>query len=156
MLNQIKIDATTLPALIFGAVLILISIVMAVFSWRAYQSLKPLVADDEVARQHAKKQLRRRWQVSLILAIIGIVIAVGDQLDQLFIQRPLLFFGWIAIIFVLVVWLILMALGDWVSTLTYSELAKAKLRGQRRELEEEIRRYHATRNGESHSNPESD
>ena len=136
-----------MPTLIFGGLLIVISIVLGVFVWRARRALDPMLEHDEGARLHANRQFRRRIQVSFILAMIGILIPFGDQFDKQFIQRPLLFFVWVFGVFILVVWLVLMALGDWLSTLTYSEIAKARLRYDRRILEEEIRRYHAAQNG---------
>jgi hypothetical protein len=149
MPNQIRIDATTLPALIFGGVLVIIAIVMAVMVWRVRRSLDSIVADDPDAELHANRQLRRRWQVSVMLAAVGILIPLGDQLDQLFKQRPILFLAWVSCVLILVLWMVLMALGDWMSTIAYSAVARARLRFERRTLEDEIRRYHAARNGHS-------
>ena len=81
--------------------------------------------------------------------MIGVLIPLGDQFDQLFALRPLLFLLWVVFVFALVVWMVLMALGDWLSTLTYSEIAKARLRFERRNLEDDIRRYHASQKGSS-------
>ena len=143
----LRIDATTLPALIFGAVLIVVAIVMGGFVWRARRELDPVIEGDDGARLHADRQFRRRIQVSVMLATIGIMIAGGDQLDKFFGQRPLMFLVWVGAVIALTLWMVLMALGDWLSTITYSEIAKAKLRFERRELEEQIRRYHASTNG---------
>lgn len=144
---QIRIDATTLPALIFGGALIVISIILGLFVWRARRALEPMLEQDDGARFHADRQFRRRMQVSAMLATVGILIPLGDQLDKVFLKRPLLFFVWVAGVFVLVVWMVLMALGDWLSTIAHSEIARARLRFERRELEEQIRNYHASKNG---------
>ena len=143
----IRIDATTLPALIFGAVLVVMAIVLAGFVWRTRAALDSVVELDEVARLHADRQFRRRMQVSVMLFIIGILIPLGDQLDQVFVNRPWLFLLWVGVVIVLAFWMVLMALGDWLSTMTYSEIAKAQLRYERREIEDQIRRYHASNNG---------
>jgi hypothetical protein len=150
----IRIDATTIPALIFGGLMVVVAIVMGGFVWRARRLLEPMLENDDVARLHANRQFRRRMQVSIMLAAVGILIPLGDQLDKVFLKRPLLFFVWVSCVFVLVLWMVLMALGDWLSTISYSAIAKAQLRYERRELEEEIRRYHASKNG--HAIDESD
>jgi hypothetical protein len=148
----LKIDATTLPALIFGAALVVVGIVMSGFVWRARRELDHILHGDDGARLHANRQFRRRMQVSLMLAIIGAMIAVGDQLDKFFGQQPVMFLVWVGAIMILTFWMVLMALGDWLSTITYSEIAKAKLRFERRVLEEQIRRYHASTNGHAMGN----
>lgn len=150
----IRIDASTLPALIFGGLLVIIAVVMGVVVWRIRRSLDSIVANDPDALAHADRQLRRRLQVSLMLFIVGVLIPLGDQLDQVFRQRPMLFLTWVSCVLILVMWMVLMALGDWMSTVAYSALARARLRFERRTLEDEIRRYHAARNG--HSFDESD
>lgn len=106
-----------------------------------------IVESDDLAQLHANRQFRRRMQVSVMLGIIGLLIALGDQLDQLFAKRPLYFLMWVASVILLTFWMVLMALGDWLSTMTYSEIAKARLRFERRELESQIRQYHASNNG---------
>ena len=143
----IRIDATTLPALIFGAGLVVVAFIMGVFVWRARRELDAVIEGDDGARLHADRQFRRRIQVSLMLAVIGFLIAIGDQMDMFFGPRMVWFLLWVGAIFALVFWMVLMALGDWLSTITYSEIAKAKLRFERRQLEEQIRRYHASTHG---------
>ncbi len=146
---QIRIDATTLPALRFGALLIVVAIGLGIFVWRARRALQPIVENDADARLHADRQFRRRIQVSIMLAAVGILIPLGDQLDKVFLQRPLLFLAWVICVFILVLWMVLMALGDWLSTVAYSSITRARLRHERTELEAEIRRYHASKNGHS-------
>lgn len=149
MAVPIRVDATTIPALIFGGLVVLAAIAMAVFVWRTRRAQDPLLENDDVARQHADRQFRRRMQVSVMLAAVGVLIPLGDQLDKLFAKRPALFIAWVGCIMLLVVWMVMMALGDWLSTVTYSAIAKSRLRFERRILEDEIRRYHAERNGHS-------
>ena len=143
----LRVDATTLPALIFGAVLIVVAIAMGVFVWRARRELDSVIDGDDGAKLHANRQFRRRMQVSFMLAVVGAMVATGDQLEKFFGQRPVMFFIWVGAIITLAFWMVLMALGDWLSTITYSEIAKAKLRFERRVLEEQVRRYHASTNG---------
>lgn len=144
MILFIRIDATTLPALIFGAALVVLAALLGLFVWRARRTLEQDGDVDARTKLHANRQMRRRLQISIMLAVIGIVIAVGDQMDQLFVQRPHLFFVWVAVVFALVLWMVLLAMGDWLSTITHSEIAKTRLHLERRELEEQIRHYRAT------------
>jgi hypothetical protein len=137
----LRIDATTIPALAFGGLLIVVALILGVFVWKTRRLLEPAVESDKVARLHADRQFRRRMQVSVMLFATGVLIPLGDQLDKLFLQKPLLFFVWIGGVLGLVFWMVLMALGDWLSTITYSEIAKAKLRFEQRELEEQVRQY---------------
>ena len=153
---QIRIDATTTPALIFGGVLLVIATIMSGFVWRARKSLDPVLENDNNSRLHADRQFRRRMQISIMLGIVGILIPLGDQAEKLFKVRPALFFLWLGCVFVLVIWMVLMALGDWLSTFAYSAIARSQLRHQRSELEAEIRRYHAAKNSHSNSFEESD
>ena len=152
----IRIDATTLPALICGGVLLVIAALMAFFVWRSRHTLDPALENDDVSRLHADRQFRRRMQVSGLLAVVGFLIPFGDQCEPLMKWRPALFFLWILVVFILVLWMVVMALGDWVSTMAYSAVARSKLRHQRTELEEEIRRYHASKNGHHYAAGESD
>lgn len=145
----IRIDATTLPALIFGGFLLLCAITMGVMVTRSRPSREQDAEVDESTRRLAQGQFRRRIQISVMLGMIGILIPLGDQLDQLFIRRPFLFFVWVALVFILTLWMVLMALGDWLSTFAYSAVTRTHLRHERRQLEEEIRRYHASKNGRS-------
>jgi putative Mn2+ efflux pump MntP len=142
-----QVNGTTLPALIFGAVLIVVGVVMCVFVRRTRLAQDPLVAKDDHARLHADRQFRRRTQVGVMLVLLGILIPVGDQMANVLAQRPLMFLGWLATVFILLILVVAMALGDWLSTVTYSVVATSRLRHERRELEEEIRRYQAVRNG---------
>lgn len=146
---QIRIDVTTIPALVFGAVLVVVAGILGVVVWRIRQGLEPILEGDPEARLHADRQLRRRLQISAMLATVGILIATGDQLDQVFLQRPILFVLWVGVILMLVLWIVLMAIGDWMSTISYSAIARTRLRFERRALESEIQRYHAEREGQS-------
>jgi hypothetical protein len=147
----LRVDASTIPALIFGGGLIVISVLMGAFIWQSRRALEPVLAGDDAARLHANRQFRRRMQVSVMLGTVGVLIPLGDQLDKVFLKRPILFFIWVGCVLVLVMWMVLMALGDWLSTVTYSEIAKARLRFERRMLEDEVRRYHSSNNGHAGS-----
>ncbi|MBX9695409.1 MAG: hypothetical protein K2Z81_23695 [Cyanobacteria bacterium] len=145
----IRIDATTLPALIFGGVLIIIALVMGVFVWRSRTGPDSAVESDPATRLHANRQFRRRIQISVMLGLIGLLIIAGDQMDQFLGKHPRWFVLWVVALMILVLWTVLMALGDWLSTFAYSAIARSNLRHERTALEDEIRRYHASKNGHS-------
>ena len=65
---QIQVDATTIPALIFGGLVVLAAVAMAVLVRRTRRLQEPMLENDDVARQHADRQFRRRMQVSIMLA----------------------------------------------------------------------------------------
>lgn len=150
----VRIDATTLPALIFGSILVIVAVAMGVFVWRTRKGLDPVLESDPVTRIHADRQFRRRLQISVMLGLIGILIVVGDQMDQVLGKHPGWFVIWVLSIIILVVWSVLMALGDWLSTFAYTAVARSNLRHERTKLENEIRRYHASKNGHSSADDE--
>ena len=143
----LRIAADTLPALIAGALLLGFAVVSAWLQIRARRALSPILEEDDLARIHADRQLRRRLQMSGMLGIIGVLIPLGDQLEPFFRARPGLFFVYWMVVLILVAWTVLMALGDWMSSTAYSSLANIQLRIERSRLEEEVRRYRASQNG---------
>lgn len=146
----IRVDATTIPSLIFGGLLLMVALGMGLLVWRSRAGLDSFLENDPITRRHADRQFRRRIQVSVMLGLIGLLIIVGDQMDQFLGKHPGWFVVWVIALMALVIWAILMALGDWLSTFAYSAIARSNLRHERTELEEEIRRYHASKNGHSH------
>ena len=82
-----------------------------------------------------------------MLGIVGVMIPLGDQLEQFFRGRPGLFFIYWVVVLILVAWSVLMALGDWLSASAYSSLVNIQLRQERKQLEVEVRRYRASQNG---------
>lgn len=143
----IRIAAETLPALIVGLLLLGFAIVSAWLQIQSRRALSELLEEDPLAKTFADRQLRRRLQVSGMLGIVGILIPLGDQLEQFFRGRPGLFFLYWVVVLILVSWTVLMALGDWLSASAYSSLVNIQLRLERKRLEDEVRRYRASQNG---------
>lgn len=150
----LRIDANTLPALIFGSMLIAIAAFMALMNRRSRNSLRQVTEHDDPARLLTRGQYRRRMQVCAMLALVGLLIPFGDQMEALFRRRPGLFLVWLGVVMVLVMWIVLMALGDWLLTAAFSATAKAQLRQERRKLEQEIENYRASKNGHAVDGPE--
>ena len=145
MFNLIRIDATTLPSLIFGGLLVLVSIAMLLYIQRSLRASETSSPADELFLNHAQRQYRRRMQIGGMLGLIGVLIAVGDRFENLFKAKPLLFVLWVLGLLALTVWAVLLALGDWLSTMALSSVTKVQLRHERRELELELERYHAAK-----------
>lgn len=143
----LRIAADTIPALIVGVLLLGFALVSAWLQIQSRRGLSELLEDDPLAKSFADRQVRRRLQVSGMLGIVGIMIPLGDQLEQFFRGRPGLFFVYWIVVLILVAWSVLMALGDWLSASAYSSLANIQLRLQRKQLEDAVRRYQASQNG---------
>lgn len=143
----LRIAADTIPALIVGVLLLGFALVSAWLQIQSHRGLSELLEDDPLAKTFADRQVRRRLQVSGMLGIVGIMIPLGDQLEQFFRGRPGLFFVYWIVVLILVAWSVLMALGDWLSASAYSSLANIQLRLQRKQLEDAVRRYQASQNG---------
>lgn len=143
----LRIAADTIPALIVGVLLLGFALVSAWLQIRSRRELSELLEADPLAKTFADRQLRRRLQVSAMLGIVGVMIPLGDQLEQFFRGRPGLFFIYWVVVLILVAWSVLMALGDWLSASAYSSLVNIQLRQERKQLEVEVRRYRASQNG---------
>src|SRR5688500_2568301 len=105
-----------LPALVVGCLLILLAAGLAAYHWAAWKAgPRMLPADDEI-RIHTARQLRRRLQVSGFLAVIGLLIPLGDVLP-IFRKEPLLFVIYWFVVLGLVVWMVLLVLGDLASNM---------------------------------------
>ena len=102
-----------------------------VVGWQAQRDEEQL-SDRERNRYY--RRFRRRMQTSGMLALLGLMIAVGDALVPW--QRfPNLFVVWIGLMLLLVLWIILLALGDLASTTAHSRHELARVRQEQRALE---------------------
>ncbi len=135
-----------LPALIAGIVLLMIAAGTAWHQWRGWQRGPAALPADDESRIHAARQLRRRLQISAMLGLIGLLIPLGDVLP-IFRRSPTLFVVfWLGVLGV-VIWIVLLALGDLASNVAQTKLAQSHLHAERKALEQEIRRYRTQNNG---------
>ena len=122
-----------------GGVLFVMGVVMIrshVLSWRRQQHDPAL---EDVDRKHYYARYRRRMQMSGLLVGLGILIALGDALIP-WQNAPLLFgFYWGAVL-LLLLWLIIVAVGDIVATGAHSRVSLARIRHKQRELEDQLAR----------------
>lgn len=92
---------------------------------------------DDAARAHLAARFRRRLQTSGLIAVLGVLIGVGDQLPIL--RRNPALFGvyWLAVL-LLTLWVMLLGVGDYFATRTHGSVAMARLRKKQDELEREV------------------
>ncbi|MDZ4687961.1 MAG: hypothetical protein SH850_23050 [Planctomycetaceae bacterium] len=135
--------ADSLPALIIGAVLVGIGVGSG---WHQWRYRRPDAQMDDLGRQHSHRQLRRRLQVSGLLALIGVLIPLGDHLP-FFKQAPAAFVFYWGAVLLLTCWIGLLAIADFASARAYHRVANVRLRQARRELEEQLQQYRAQTNG---------
>lgn len=103
-------------------------------SWQHQQNV-PNLSDDE--RRYYFRRYRRRMQISGMLALDGILIALGGILF-LIPPRPLvLSLYWLGVL-LLTGWVILLAMGDYWSTAARGKIELARVQQKKRELAREI------------------
>ena len=105
-----------------------------VHEWREEKNNPGLDPND---RRHFYARYRRRMQTSGILVLLGILIPLGDWLIDRN-KNPLpATIVWIVVL-LLTMWVIVMALGDMLSTRTHSQVALSKVRQKQKELERQV------------------
>lgn len=115
-------------------------------AWHQWKYRQPEATADELSQAHARRQLRRRLQVSAMIALLGLLIPLGDMLP-LFRKSPVAFFVfWVAML-CLTGWIVLLALADMASAKVFHSRAAKQLLQQKQELEAELARYRSRSNG---------
>lgn len=136
-----------LPALVVGCLLVVFAAGLAAFQWKAWNSGPQQLPPENEIRGHAWRQLRRRLQVSGFLAAIGVMIPLGDMLPIFRRDQQLFAIFWLVVLG-LVVWMVLLVLGDLASNVASNREAQSRLDIERRALEQEIQRFRAEGNGQ--------
>ncbi len=101
--------------------------------WRE-QSVDPELHEDD--RHFLLRQFRRRMQASGLLAIIGMMIPLGDVV-RVFADSPGIFAAYWIIVLLLVMWMCMLAMGDMASTKAHTTVALNRIRAEQRQLEQE-------------------
>ena len=112
-----------------------------VASWRRQKNDASL---DDFDRNHYFARYRRRMQTSGIIALLGILIPVGDSLLSLQ-NFPALFAVYWGTVLLLTLWIVLLAVGDVSSTKAHSNVALERLRQKQRELQAHAKRLKSRR-----------
>lgn len=135
-MNDIKASLT------MGITLVLLGALLIRWHRAAWGRHRDTETGDARERRHYRLQFRRRMQVSVWLILLGIMIPYGDWL---MVQRrnPLwITIFWIAALTV-ALWIMLLAVIDWLSTRMYVRATRAALAGlarKQRALEAEADR----------------
>ena len=154
MLLPIRIDVDSLPALLVGGLLLCAAIFMALKQWWAHRRLVLNMKVNEAGYQIAERQIRHRLAVGILLFLLGVAIPLGDQLDMFFRVRPGVFFAYWMGVLLLVFAMVVIALGDILTTLASVRVSQVDLHRERQELEEEIRRFRAQSNSTNEKHDE--
>ena len=136
-----------------GAILLLVGLVMMRSHTRSWRQQNLDTTLDEFDRQHYYARYRRRLQTSAMIALVGILIAVGDSplIPWRNFQRAFAVYWVVVLMFTL--WIVLLAIGDLSSSRAHSQVALARVRKKQRDLEsqvEQIKRRGS--NGHPHRN----
>lgn len=133
-----------IPALVFGACLVIGGSIGLVWHVRSWRRQKESAEISDADRHYFRRQFARRIQATGLIVLIGILLPIGDL--QLWKHYP---GGWAIfwmIVLGLALWVMLLGCRDLLSTRVYSRDAIAKLRSLRekqRELEQEVARIRA-------------
>lgn len=138
---------SNLPAIIFGCLLGVCAVMLAVWQRRVWAQGGALLPESDPNRQYAARQLRRRLQVSAALLLLAVIIPAGDFLSEKD-HQGVVYIAFLAIVVVLVMWIVLMAIGDYAITAAHTRVDMARLRRERQSLEAELARYQAGRPGD--------
>jgi hypothetical protein len=129
-------------AVSFGAALAVGGLVMMrrhLSTWRGEKNDPGL---DDADRFYYFRRYRRRMQTSAMIAVIGVLIALGDTVLPLILGNHrhfrLVFGSYWGAVLLLTGWVIVMALSDLVSASAHSRVALSRVRLKQRELEKQL------------------
>ena len=132
------------PAVIFGSGLVVLGVGMMIAHWRSWKRQQLDAETSNTDQLHYANRFRRRMQTSALIAIVGLLLGLGD----VFIWRfgvPAATLFWMVML-ILVSWIAVLAVGDMTAIQSYSKNQLADLETQRRVLEKELAEIRA-RNG---------
>ncbi len=145
-----------LPSLIFGGGLIAFGLWLMSLH-RRYAQLNITVnptPEEKADQRHLRRRFLRRMQASGMIALVGMLIPIADAALAIFL-KPLLATILLLVILGLVIWIVLLAIGDLHETRGFSARSKAKIKQLQRhqeELQDEINRHYQSRsNGHADS-----
>lgn len=146
-----------LPMTLAGAFLIVLGVLMIrshLRTWRRHRDDSSSLAERELQFYFA--QYRRRMQTSAIIALLGVLLFVGDVVlprvlpDEDFVEVFSIFW---TVVLCLTLWIVVLAWGDVTAIRVHSKTVLNRHLGKQRELEEqltELKKRHS--NGEAPSN----
>jgi hypothetical protein len=142
------------PAVVMGVGLMLLGGWFMRLHWQAWRRHAVDSTLDDAERSYYHRQFRRRMQASGIILVIGIMVPVGDSLIPWRKQDASVATLYWLFVLALTCWVLLLAMGDMLSTRTHSRAALSRLHRKQRELHAEAERLRssARRPGNGQSN----
>lgn len=143
-------DNDITPSVVFGGLLTALGCALLWFHLRAWNRGPFARVEDPRELARYRLRFRRRLQVAVLLVVLGIMIPAGDALFGLR-KSPLLLTVYWLVVILIALWLMVLALFDWISSRTGIRAARDELAGlerKRRELEEEVSRMRQSRGTE--------
>ncbi len=140
----------SLVAIVAGVGLVVVGLSFLRWNVREWQEAKNSSHHDDHDRQHYYNRFRRRVQTTSLLILVGVLIPVGDWLIVRG-KNPLIATIYWCVVLLLVVWILLLAVADMISTRTYSRVELSKIQQKKRELERQLTHLR-TRNSNGHAN----
>ena len=122
--------------LIGGSVFLLGMFLLRVhmIAWRKHR-LDPQIEGQE--RRHYQLQFRRRMQTSGIISLLGVLLCLATSRIP-WGRFPALFTVYVVLLLGLVAWLLMLALGDYLSSQVHNRAALSRIQRKQRELESEL------------------
>ena len=127
-----------------GSGLFLVGLTMIRAHAKAWNQQKHDTSLDEPDRLHYHQRFRRRIQTSGLIALLGILIAIGDSPLIWGLGPQVSTYYWLAVL-ALTGWVVLIALGDLGSSRAHTRIALSRVRQKQRELEAQVARIKARR-----------
>lgn len=119
-----------------GGVLVIAGLLMMRSHWLAWQKQQADPDLEEGDLKYLRRRYRRRMQASGLFTVVGVMIPLGDVVHW-FGNRPGLFIAYWGVVLVLVMWMVLLALGDIASTKVHTTVSLNRIRAEQRKLERE-------------------
>jgi hypothetical protein len=138
--------------LAFGTALIVLGAWLIRWHRSAWNSQRDDESHDDREKHHYWLQFRRRIQVAVLLIVLGIMIPLGDWLTARN-KDPWWFAVFVLGVLAIALWIMMLAMFDWLSTRMHVRATRATLAGlarKQRELEAEVERLRSNRSNGRH------
>ena len=146
---ELQEPVSWIPVTVMGTLLVLFGIGLLIWQMRIrnLQTFDSTRTPDVVTFQ--QRQFRRRAQVSGLLVLIGLLLPLGDWgidwKQQGYVAWTIY---WMSVLMV-TLWVLLLAVGDLLSTRTHARISMSRLRQTQQALEQEAERLRAEARRES-------
>ena len=118
-----------------------ISLFGGLMLWRHRAQWNSERTDDQIEpgeKRFLYGQYRRRMQSSAMIVMLGLLIHASNEHLVAWQRAPVGFFVYVCLMLVLVVWIIILALGDFLACQIVHRSALARLREQQQQLENAV------------------